>query len=97
MLNEFLMRSALFADGEGGGLLTNLFLRVAFIGAEWVLWVLLLLSFISVGIIVDRFLFFRTNTADDDELATQIPELLRAGDVKGAGKWPPPRNRWPAR
>src|SRR5262249_40365142 len=67
-----------------GGLLTNLFLRVAFIGAEWVLWLLLLLSFISVGIIVDRFLFFRTNTADDDELSTQLPELLRAGDVKGA-------------
>jgi biopolymer transport protein ExbB len=76
---------AMFAEGqEGGGFLTNLFLRVAFIGAEWVLWVLLILSFISVGIIVDRVLFFRSNFSDDEHLANQLPEFLRAGDIKGA-------------
>src|SRR5262245_47719727 len=65
-------------------MLTDLFLRIAFIGAEWVLWVLLLLSFVSVGIIVDRFLYFRSNFADDEHLAAQLPEFLRAGDIKGA-------------
>ena len=59
MLTDLVLRMAMFADGqEGGGFLTNLFLRVAFIGAEWVLWVLLILSFISVGIIVDRVAVF---------------------------------------
>jgi len=65
-------------------MLTDLFLRIAFIGAEWVLWVLLALSFVSVGIIVDRFLYFRSNFADDEHLAAQLPEFLRAGDIKGA-------------
>src|SRR5436190_14574515 len=65
-------------------MLTNLFLRIAFIGAEWVLWVLLALSFVSIGIIVDRFLYFRSNFSDDEHLAAQLPEFLRAGDIKGA-------------
>jgi biopolymer transport protein ExbB len=65
-------------------MLTELFLRIAFIGAEWVLWLLLLLSFISIGIIVDRFLFFRSNLEEDEQLNNQLPEFLRAGDIKGA-------------
>ncbi|HTQ39005.1 MAG TPA: MotA/TolQ/ExbB proton channel family protein [Pirellulales bacterium] len=65
-------------------MLTELFLRIAFIGAEWVLWLLLLLSFISVGIIVDRLLFFRSNLEEDEQLNNQLPEFLRAGDIKGA-------------
>ena len=65
-------------------MLTNLFLNIAFVGAEWVLWVLLLLSFVSVGIIVDRWLFFRGNATEDEQLNLQLPEFLRSGDIKGA-------------
>jgi biopolymer transport protein ExbB/TolQ len=87
MLTDLLLRIPMLLaaeEGDHGGLLTNLFLRIAFIGAEWVLWVLLLLSFISVGIIVDRLLFFRGNLEEDEQLNTQLPEYLRSGDIKGA-------------
>ncbi len=65
-------------------MLTSLFLKVAFIGAEWVLWVLLALSFISIGIIVDRLLYFWRNAEESDRLNSALPEQLRAGDVRGA-------------
>jgi biopolymer transport protein ExbB len=86
MLTELFFRLPvlLAADEADHGFLTGLFLRIAFIGAEWVLWLLLLLSFISVGIIVDRLLFFRSNLEEDEQLNTQLPEFLRAGDIKGA-------------
>src|SRR5215475_11620917 len=79
-----LFQSTGLLGAESQGLLTNLFLNVAFVGAEWVLWVLLLLSFISVGIIVDRILFFRGNLEEDEQLNAQLPEYLRSGDIKGA-------------
>jgi biopolymer transport protein ExbB len=65
-------------------MLTSLFLRVAFIGAEWVLWLLLALSFVSIGIIVDRLLYFWRNAEESERLNSSLPELLRAGDVRGA-------------
>jgi biopolymer transport protein ExbB len=74
----------LAADEADHGFLTGLFLRIAFIGAEWVLWLLLMLSFISVAIIVDRLLFFRSNLEEDEQLNAQLPEFLRTGDIKGA-------------
>src|SRR3982751_5488895 len=87
MLTSFSLSSAyvtLFAEGESAGLLTRLFLKVAFIGAEWVLWLLLALSFVSIGIIVDRLLYFWRNAEETDRLNSSLPELLRAGDVRGA-------------
>lgn len=65
-------------------MLTSLFLKVAFVGAEWVLWILLMLSFVSIGIIADRFLYFWRTANDSERLAARLPELLRAGDVKTA-------------
>jgi biopolymer transport protein ExbB len=66
------------------GILTNLFQKVALLGAEWVLWVLLALSFISIGIIVDRLLYFWRNSEESERLNSSLPEQLRAGDVRGA-------------
>jgi biopolymer transport protein ExbB/TolQ len=86
MLTELFVRipSLLAAEEAERGLLTGLFLRIAFIGAEWVLWLLLILSFVSVGIIVDRLLYFRSNLDEDEQLNAQLPEYLRSGDIKGA-------------
>jgi biopolymer transport protein ExbB len=61
-----------------------MFLKVAFAGSEWVLWVLLLLSFVNVGVIVDRLLYFHRHFIDGDELASVIDQFLRAGDLKQA-------------
>ncbi len=65
-------------------MLTNLFLRAAYTGSEWVLWLLLLLSFISIGTIVERFWYFRRTRVDGDGLSRELDRHLRAGDVRGA-------------
>ncbi|MBI3837829.1 MAG: MotA/TolQ/ExbB proton channel family protein [Planctomycetia bacterium] len=65
-------------------MLTQLFLKVAYTGSEWVLWVLLLVNFISVATIVDRILYLRRNKVDGEALGSQLDQLLRAGDLRGA-------------
>jgi biopolymer transport protein ExbB/TolQ len=65
-------------------MLTQLFLKVAFVGSEWVLWVLLLINFISVATIVERILYLRRTRVDGDDLSAQLDQFLRAGDIRGA-------------
>lgn len=67
-----------------GGLLTKMFLSIANVGAEWVLWVLLILSFISVAMIINRILYFYRHQIDAEQLAKDLAERLHAGDVRGA-------------
>ena len=52
MLSQLLIGAALVAQAaeettSSPGLLTSLFLRVAFVGSEWVLWLLLAVNFIA--------------------------------------------------
>ena len=65
-------------------MLTELLLKVAFVGSEWVLWVLLAINFVSVATIVDRILYFRRTRVDGEDLAGQLDPLLRNGNVRGA-------------
>ncbi len=65
-------------------MLTQLFLKVAFAGSEWVLWVLLAVNFVSVATIVDRILYLRRTNVDGEAIGAQLDQLLRAGDLRGA-------------
>jgi len=65
-------------------MLTQMLLKVSYVGSEWILWILVLLSFLNVGVIVDRLLYFRNHLVDGDLLAAQIAECLRVGDLKQA-------------
>jgi biopolymer transport protein ExbB len=65
-------------------MLTSLLLQITLIGAEWVLWLLLLMSMISVALIVDRVLYFYRHQVDGDELADQLESHLRNGEVRAA-------------
>ena len=65
-------------------MLTELLLKVAFVGSEWVLWVLLLVNFISVATIVERVLYLRRTKVDGDDLGARLDQFLRAGDLRGA-------------
>jgi biopolymer transport protein ExbB len=65
-------------------MLTQLFLKLTLMGAEWVLWVLVLLSIVSVGIIVDRIWYFMQHRVDGVDLAAKLDQSLRQGDVKTA-------------
>ncbi len=65
-------------------MLTQLFLKVAFVGSEWVLWLLLAINFISVATIVDRILYLRRSKIDGEALGAKLDQFLRAGDLRGA-------------
>jgi biopolymer transport protein ExbB len=53
-------------------------------GASWVMWLLIMLSIISVAIMLERAWFYWSLRDDLAGLATQLRELLRNGDLEGA-------------
>ena len=62
-------------------MLTRKLLAFATSGAEWVLWLLVLLSVVSVGVMIERAIFFaRRRLPDPDGLSRQLLE----GDLAGA-------------
>lgn len=65
-------------------MLTNILLRLTFVGAEWVLWLLVLLSVISVALIVERVLYFMNHKVDGEALGQQLETLLQEGNVRAA-------------
>ncbi len=58
--------------------------KVALLGASWVMYLLIALSFVSMAIMLDRFLFFRKGKGNADKLAIDLVKRLRDGDRRGA-------------
>jgi biopolymer transport protein ExbB/TolQ len=65
-------------------MLTSLFLKLTYVGAEWVMWVLLLLSIISIALMVERLMYYYRTKIDTDDLAARLDEQLRARNLQGA-------------
>jgi biopolymer transport protein ExbB len=65
-------------------MLTSLFLRLTYVGAEWIMWVLLLLSIVSIALMVERWMYFYRTRIDSDDLAAKLDENLRARNLQGA-------------
>lgn len=55
-------------------------------GAEWVMWLLLGLSVLSVAIMLERAWFYHSLKDDIDRLARDLRERLRKSDLEGARK-----------
>jgi biopolymer transport protein ExbB len=55
-------------------------------GAGWVMWLLLVLSVISVAIMLERAWFYWTLRDDIARLANELREQLRSGDMEAAKK-----------
>jgi biopolymer transport protein ExbB/TolQ len=55
-------------------------------GAEWVMWLLLGLSVISVAIMLERAWFYHSLDDDTEKLASELRERLRRSDIAGARK-----------
>src|SRR5215510_7773126 len=53
-------------------------------GAEWVLWLLLALSVLSVAIMLERAWFYHSLNDDTEKLARDLRERLRKSDLEGA-------------
>ena len=58
--------------------------RVALLGSAWVLYVLFGLSIFSIGIMIERYIFFRIRKDDTDKLADDLVAHMRSGDLRGA-------------
>jgi biopolymer transport protein ExbB len=54
------------------------------LGAGWVLWLMLVLSVVSLAIMLERAWLFWTLRDDIEALMRELGELLRAGDFEGA-------------
>jgi biopolymer transport protein ExbB len=55
-------------------------------GAEWVMWLLLGLSVISVAIMLERAWFYHSLRDDTEKLASELRDRLRRSDIAGARK-----------
>ena len=64
--------------------LTEKFLQFALLGAEWVLWLLVVLSVVSVYVMIERALFFRSVAGDDARIRRGLFDALGDGDIEGA-------------
>ena len=68
-----------------GGLVQTL-LGLPVFRSEWVLYLLLGLSLVSVAVMVERWFFYRSHRVDADGLRTKLSDLLAAGDFQSAAK-----------
>jgi biopolymer transport protein ExbB/TolQ len=64
--------------------LTEHILGFTLLGSEWVLWVLIGLSLLSVTIMVERAIFLAAGRKDFDTFAQELLAFLRDGDAAGA-------------
>ena len=65
-------------------MLVQKLLSIAQVGGQAVLYVLLALSVLSIGIVIERWWYFKKRRIDAAALGRQIVALLREGDVGGA-------------
>ncbi len=66
--------------------LTEKFLQLAAVGSEWILWLLIVLSLISVGIMFERWLYYRGLTGKDTALLRTLHEALAEGEFDKADR-----------
>jgi biopolymer transport protein ExbB/biopolymer transport protein TolQ len=58
--------------------------KFALLGATWVLYMLVAMSMLSIGIMVERWVYFRTHSGSVDELADALLNALKRGDRRAA-------------
>ena len=61
-------------------------LKVALLGSEWILYLLLALSVFSIATMVERLRYFSRNSGDGEELRSKLGKLLDRDDLSGAAK-----------
>ena len=62
------------------------FVDFALVGQDWVLWLLVVLSVLSVGVMIERGLYFYRQRVDVDVLEHDVRKALRAGDTAAVVK-----------
>jgi biopolymer transport protein ExbB len=62
--------------------LSKAFLEFSQLGANWVLWLLVGLSVLSIGIMIDRFLWFRSREADVEAFLRELRGSYERGELE---------------
>jgi biopolymer transport protein ExbB/TolQ len=70
---------------QHGGLIGTL-LSLPIFQAEWVLYLLIVLSLVSVAVMIERGVFFMTHKVDSEAIRIELERLLVAGDFTGAAE-----------
>lgn len=71
---------------HSGGLIDTL-MGLPLFEADWVVYLLLALSVVSVAIMVERFWFYRKHRVDGDTVRQTLDAHLRQGDYEGAAEY----------
>ncbi len=72
------------ADAKHGLSLIQVFLRLAQLGAEWVMWLLLGMGFVAAVLVFERLYLYMSTKVDVTRLARKLLELLTAGRLDQA-------------
>lgn len=72
---------------QGHGGLVGALLSLPIFQAEWVLWLLIVLSMVSVGIMIERQVFFSKHKVDSEAIRLELERLLAAGNFTGAAEY----------
>ncbi|MBK6689044.1 MAG: MotA/TolQ/ExbB proton channel family protein [Deltaproteobacteria bacterium] len=67
--------------------IVNTLLGLPIFQAEWVLYLLILLSFISVAVMVERWIFYKKHQVDSEAIRLELNKLLSVGDYGGAAAY----------
>ncbi len=62
--------------------LTGAFVDFAQLGADWVLWLLIGLSIVSVGVMIDRFLWFRQRDVETESFNRELRGAFDRGELE---------------
>ncbi|MGD9636062.1 MAG: MotA/TolQ/ExbB proton channel family protein [Pirellulales bacterium] len=65
-------------------MLTQLLLKLTYLGAEWILWLLAALSVLSIALVLERWFYYWRTGVDAEELGDELQERFRKGDLAGA-------------
>src|SRR5829696_3822868 len=61
--------------------ITTVFVDFARLGAAWVMWLLVGLSVLSIGIMVDRWIWFRGRDADTESFKRELRTAFDRGEL----------------
>lgn len=71
---------------EQGSFIVQKLLGMTLIGTEWVLWLLILLSIVSVGIVIERFIYFSRMQLDFAKFTEDVSRALLKDDYEALKK-----------
>ena len=73
-------------QAEAGFNIVDKLLGITLLGTEWVLWLLILSSIVSVAIMIERALFFSRMRLDFGEFSEKLASAVKANDIDAAIK-----------